>query len=51
MRILHRDVVACRPLAPGPLPSLPLNLVHHRDNRSPAVANFIEAALAVAAEG
>ncbi|WP_043834938.1 LysR substrate-binding domain-containing protein [Muricoccus aerilatus] len=51
MRVLHRDVVAYRPLAPGPLPPLPLNLVHNRANRSPAVANFIEAALAVAGEG
>ena len=50
MGVLHRDLVAYRPLAPGPLPPLPLNLVHHCDNRSPAVANFIGAALAVAAE-
>jgi len=50
MQVLHRDVVTYRPIAPGPLPPLPLNLVHHRSNNSPAVANFIEAALAVASQ-
>jgi len=48
MQVLHRESVVYRPLAPGPLPPLPLNLVHRRDNPSPAVANFVEAAMAVA---